>query len=655
MNKLLRKSFLILLDVFIVEFSIILAFGLRYDNVFQWFSSAYDEVRVIIIFIFAFSAILSNALFDCYNNVWKMAGIAEATRQFSSSALSMVLNFGFFHILDMLYSTRLISNTVPSSIILISVLFQFLLMSLVRFTYRIISESLNRFARVFFKSKKVRVIIYGNINDAKLIIEKLRNDKSHNRIVTAIIDEGLVLSNGANISGVKVFDGGLDILKQKIKNQAANEVIISNRNLDKSTLLRIIQVCNQSKCDLKVFKGIEDYNLGKDYLREINIEDLLGRNPAQLDIDEIKRFIFGKTILVTGGAGSIGSEICRQALELQCKKLIIYDHSENGLFTLENELLEHFDESKIRVVVGSVRDEVRLEDTYSKYRPDVVFHAAAHKHVPLMEANPIEAIKNNVFGTYNVAKLAIEFNVSDFILISTDKAVNPKNVMGATKRIAEMIIQSLNNNSEHTRLAAVRFGNVLGSSGSVIPLFKKQIEKGGPITVTHPDIKRYFMTIPEAVQLVMRAASMAKGGEIFILDMGEPVKILDLAKDMIRLSGYEPDKDIKIVFTGLRPGEKMFEELSYNDEFTIKTKSNKIFICNANHIDKNLKVKLERLKELIKNEGNLDSRIILKDIIREYDYTVELDDDFQDDGDEGIVDLTSIAGYVSSFGSKTFN
>lgn len=651
LNKLLRKSFLVMLDVLIVLFSIILAFGLRYDNLFQWFSPVYDEIRILIMLVFAFSAILANALFDCYNNVWKMAGIAEAIRQSSSSAFAMILNFTLFHIFDIFYPARLLLAAVPYSIILIAALFQFLLMSLVRFTYRILSESLNRFARFFFKSKKVRVIIYGNIIDAKIIIEKLRNDNTHNKVVTAIIDERLVLSNGANISGVRVFDGGLDTLKQKIKNHSANEVIISSRNLDKNTILSIIHMCKHSKCGLKVFKGIEDYNLGKDYLREINIEDLLGRTPTQLDVDEIKKFIFGKTILVTGGAGSIGSEICRQALKCQCNKLIIYDHCENGLFALENELLEHFDKSKIKVVVGSVRDEARLADTYSKYKPEVVFHAAAHKHVPLMEANPIEAIKNNVFGTYNVARLAVEFNVDDFILISTDKAVNPKNIMGATKRIGEMIIQSLNNSSKYTRLAAVRFGNVLGSSGSVIPLFKKQIEKGGPITVTHPEIKRYFMTIPEAVQLVMRAASMANGGEIFILDMGEPVKILDLAKDMIRLSGYEPEKDIKIVFTGLRPGEKMFEELSYNDEFTIKTKSNKIFICNSNHLDKNFMTKLEKLRQMVKNEADLDCRIALKDIVREYDYTVEHQEESQDDHDEGIVDLTSIAGYVGSVGS----
>lgn len=639
------------MDVLIVTFSIIIAFALRYDNLFRLFSSDYNNIRILIVIIFAFSAVLSNFILDCYNNIWKMAGIAEALRQLAASVFSIIINFGLIHLLDMLYPGSPASNIIPPSIVFIAILIQFLLMSLLRFTYRIFSESLNNVTNIFFANKKAKVIIYGNINDSKMIIEKLRNDKSHNKAVTAIIDDGLLLSNGASISGVKVFDGGLNTLKQKLKNQAVNEVIITNRNLDKSALLGIFQVCKQSKCKLKVFRGIEDYNLEKGYLREINIEDLLGRTPAQLDIEEIKRFIFEKTILVTGGAGSIGSEVCRQVLKCECKELIIYDLCENGLFDLEHELLEHFDKDRIKVVLGSIRDVNRLTDVYSKYSPDVVFHAAAHKHVPLMEANPIEAIKNNVFGTYNVAKLAIDFKVKDFIFISTDKAVNPTNVMGATKRIAEMIVQSLNSKATSTKLAAVRFGNVLGSSGSVIPLFKKQIEKGGPVTVTHPDIKRYFMTIPEAVQLVMRAASMANGGEIFILDMGEPVKIYDLAKDMIRLSGYEPGKDIKIKFTGLRPGEKMFEELSYDDEFTIKTKSNKIYICNSTHIDENFNEKLTKLEEIISSEVDLDYRLILKNIVKEYNYTIKnSEDDIYADGSADFVDLKSIAGYASHLG-----
>lgn len=647
LGKLMKKSLLIILDTTIVIFSVILAYALRYDNLFQWFSTEYDGLRLMILFSLISSAILSNALLDCYNNIWRMAGIAEAMRQFSASSLATILNIGFLYVIDIFYKAGLLTGIIPLSVVLIAVLFQFLLMCCLRFTYRILSESINKFVKMFFKSKKVRVIVYGEIDDAKLIIEKIRSDKSHDKIVTAIIEDKPLSSNRSTICGIRVYDGGLDALRQKIKSYSAHEVIISNRTLDRSRLLNIIQLCRQLQCELKVFKGIEDYDFDKGYLREINIEDLLGRSPTQLDIDEIRKFIEGKTILVTGGAGSIGSEICRQALNLKCEKLIIFDHCENSLFNLENELLEHFDKNRVVVVVGSVRDEKRLAETFSKYRPEVVFHAAAHKHVPLMEANSIEAIKNNIFGTYNVATLAIEYDVENFILISTDKAVNPKNVMGATKRVAEMIIQTLNYSSPKTNLAAVRFGNVLGSSGSVIPLFKSQIEKGGPVTVTHPEIERYFMTIPEAVQLVMRAASLAKGGEIFILDMGEPVKILDLAKDMIRLSGYEPDKDIKIVFTGLRPGEKLHEELVYNDELTIKTKSNKIFICNANHIDKNFFTKLEGLKEQIKDERDLDCRIALKDLVKEYDYTEESDGVAKTVGDN-IVEMKSAAGYAAS-------
>jgi FlaA1/EpsC-like NDP-sugar epimerase len=294
-------------------------------------------------------------------------------------------------------------------------------------------------------------------------------------------------------------------------------------------------------------------------------------------MDAVKSYIYGMTVLVTGGAGSIGSEICRQVLDDGCKKLIILDFNENGLFEIDNEITAKYGKERHETILGSIRELNRLEEVFSKFKPDVVFHAAAHKHVPMMEWNPLEAIKNNVFGTLNVAKVADKHNVKKFILISTDKAVNPPNIMGATKRIAELCLQMMDVNSK-TEFAAVRFGNVLGSNGSVVPIFKQQIAQGGPITVTHPDIKRYFMTITEAVQLVLQAGAMASGGEIFVLDMGKPVKILDLAKTLVQLSGLEPDKDIRIEFTGLRSGEKLFEEINLSDEEVSRTENNKIFI-----------------------------------------------------------------------------
>ena len=319
--------------------------------------------------------------------------------------------------------------------------------------------------------------------------------------------------------------------------------------------------------------------------KKIKIEDLLPRDPIRVDLDAILGYVKGKTILVTGGGGSIGSEICRQLAGHDVGHLIIFDIYENNAYQIQKSLEWEFPDLNLTVLIGSVRDERRLESIFSKYRPDIVFHAAAHKHVPLMEHNPESAIKNNIFGTLNVAKIANDYSVKKMILISTDKAVNPTNVMGATKRACELVIQSMNQVSKGTIFAAVRFGNVLGSNGSVIPLFKKQIENGGPVTVTHPDIIRYFMTIPEAVSLVLNAGGLAKGGEIFVLDMGDPVKITDLARNLIKLAGLEEGKDIDIVFTGLRPGEKLYEELLMDEEGLRTTESEKIFIGTALSMD----------------------------------------------------------------------
>lgn len=320
-------------------------------------------------------------------------------------------------------------------------------------------------------------------------------------------------------------------------------------------------------------------------IKDVDVEDLLGRNPIEANLDEINKYIKNKVVLVTGGGGSIGSELCRQIAKVHPKKLLIIDNYENNAYAIQQELLRKYkDTLDLEVIIASIREVVRLDKIFDKYRPNIVFHAAAHKHVPLMEKNPSEAIKNNIFGTENVARMSDKYKVEKFVLISTDKAVNPTNIMGATKRAAEMIIQSINEKSE-TKFVAVRFGNVLGSNGSVIPLLKKQIQEGGPVTVTHPDITRYFMTIPEAVGLVIEAGAMASGGEIFVLDMGDPVKILDLAYKLIRLSGYKVDVDINIEFTGLRPGEKMYEELTMAEEGLINTNHNKIFIVKPIEFD----------------------------------------------------------------------
>ncbi|MEL4106478.1 SDR family NAD(P)-dependent oxidoreductase [Oscillospiraceae bacterium WX1] len=348
---------------------------------------------------------------------------------------------------------------------------------------------------------------------------------------------------------------------------------------------------------------------------EINPDDLLGREPTVLNTEKVRESLFDKTVLVTGGAGSIGSEICQHVLSSGCKKLILLDINENGLFALNNAFRKKFSPERYDVVVGSVKDSGSLIDIFARHQIDVVFHAAAHKHVPLMESNPSEAIKNNIFGTLKTAQMAVQYGTRKFILISTDKAVNATSIMGATKRIAEMIVQRLNDDAPLTELAAVRFGNVLGSSGSVIPMFQSQIRDGGPVTVTHPAVERYFMTIKEAVSLVLLAASMANGGEIFVLDMGKPIKILDLAHNMIRLNGLKPERDILVEFIGLRPGEKMYEELSFHNELLGKTENNKIFVCSPAHVSPSLLPRLKKLEDILHSTRELEYKTLLDDII----------------------------------------
>ena len=386
---------------------------------------------------------------------------------------------------------------------------------------------------------------------------------------------------------------------------------------------KIIEICQTTGVKTRVLPSTEDIIEKQgvmNSLRDVEIEDLLGRDVIELDNKNISSLIKDNTVLVTGGGGSIGSELCRQIIKYNPERLVILDIYENNLYDIELELKANYPKAKIDAIVGSVRDKKRLEDVFSKYRPQLVFHAAAHKHVPLMENNPLEAIKNNIFGTYNVVNCADEYNVERFVLISTDKAVNPTNIMGASKRVCEMIVQAKNKVSK-TEYVAVRFGNVLGSNGSVIPLFKKQIAAGGPVTVTHKDITRFFMTIPEAVGLILQAVTYAKGGEIFVLDMGEPVKIYDLAVSLIKLSGYEPDVDIPIQVTGLRPGEKLYEELLMAEEGLTATKHNKIFVSEPMHMEmKELEEKLELLQELeyMNNYTKEKVKTTMKQIVSTY-------------------------------------
>jgi FlaA1/EpsC-like NDP-sugar epimerase len=438
-------------------------------------------------------------------------------------------------------------------------------------------------------------------------------------IPVVVVDDDNKKHN-SNIHGVPV-KGGRDKLVQLAKEYKIDEIIIAVPSAQKREISDILRICKDTKCKLKKLPGVYEIindNVSISSIRDVNIEDLLGRDEVNLNIKEISNYIKNETVLVTGGGGSIGSELCRQVARFHPNKLVILDIYENNAYDLQQELIRLFkNKLNLEVIIASIRDKKRLEQIFDYYRPGVVFHAAAHKHVPLMESNAAEAVKNNVIGTLNTVQCADKYKVKKFVMISTDKAVNPTNVMGATKRISEMVVQAMNKQSQ-TEFVAVRFGNVLGSNGSVIPLFKKQIEAGGPITVTHPEITRYFMTIPEAARLVIQAGAMAKGGEIFILDMGESIKIVDLAKDLIKLSGFVPDVDIKIEFTGLRPGEKLHEELLLDEEGIESTTHKSIFV------GKPLELNYDELIGKIKGlEESLDNTQRIKDslgsIVLNYD------------------------------------
>lgn len=437
------------------------------------------------------------------------------------------------------------------------------------------------------------------------MIKAIKRGMKNRYKICGIIDDDINKENYA-ISGVPILGNRNKIMKV-CEEKNIEVIFFCISKIDAKAKSAILEICQQTKAKIRVLPGTLDIIKGKklfDNLRAVSIEDLLGREPIALDNNLINELIKGKTAIVTGGGGSIGSELCRQIIKEEPKDLIIFDIYENNLYDIQMELQSEYPNASIHAIVGSVRDKERLKEVFAKYKPDIVFHAAAHKHVPLMENSPLEAIHNNVFGTYNTACVADEFKVKKFVLVSTDKAVNPTNIMGASKRLCEMIIEAKNKESENTEYVAVRFGNVLGSNGSVIPLFKKQIEKGGPITLTHKNITRYFMTIPEAVGLILQAATYAKGGEIFVLDMGEPVKIYDLAMSLIKLSGLEPNVDIKIKEVGLRPGEKLYEELLMAEEGLTTTKHKKLYTAQLSDITmEQIKEKLEKLEEIQYNKN----------------------------------------------------
>ena len=563
-------------DVVATMLSFFLGLWFRYDFSFQeiraehlqGFLSAIGPWCVITIVVFL--------CFRLYSSIWAFVSTSEVFRIAGAYLVLAVIGTLVF---------RFDGFLMPRSSMVMGYLLSFAMTVLIRFSYRLWRTAQRQLSHMAHANglKNVMLIGAGDAGRA-LAMEFLSSDyvKDH---LSCVIDDNPVKLN-KRLCGVPIVGNRYDI-PAMAKQYKISKIIFAIPSCPAKTRKEILDICTTTGCEVQMLPGIYQMVNGEvsvSKLRQVDPQDLLGRDPIRVNLEEIFGYIHGKTVLVTGGGGSIGSELCRQIAGAEPEMLIIFDIYENNAYDIQQELRRNFPELNLEVLIGSVRNTSRVDWVVGHYRPDLIFHAAAHKHVPLMEDSPNEAIKNNVFGTYKVASAAAKYGVRRFVLISTDKAVNPTNIMGASKRLCEMVIQMMDRRSK-TEFVAVRFGNVLGSNGSVIPLFKKQIAAGGPVTVTHPDIIRYFMTIPEAVSLVLQAGYYARGGEIFILDMGEPVKIDTMARNMIRLSGYEPDVDIKVVYTGLRPGEKLYEELLMKEEGLQETANRLIHIGKPIEMD----------------------------------------------------------------------
>ncbi len=587
-----KKPLLIIMDVLLLNFAFVLSFYQRFGS--DWLH--YFNYRFFLyITVIGLACLFFSHL---YNKMWKYASISELYSIFKATFMLNLFVFSYLFFSNI---------TLPYSIVVSNIAFNILFLGSIRFFMRLFNELKNK---IQGKRKNNNILIVGAGDAGEMLIREMRKHPELDKDIIGLIDDDPDKQN-LEVHGKKVLGNRYSIPKI-IRKHSIQEIIIAMPSASGKDIEEIYNLSQQNDIKVKIFPGVyeiidDGFNLN--HIREVKVEDLLKRKPVELDNDNISAYLKAKNILITGGAGSIGSEICRQVARFNPDNLVILDINENSSYFLELELKETFKEVNIITEIGNIQDLDKLVYLFAKYKPDVVFHAAAHKHVPLMEKNPEEAVKNNIFGTLNVARAADLFSVDKFVLISSDKAVNPTNIMGATKRVAEMIIQYYNKISE-TDYKAVRFGNVLDSNGSVIPIFKKQIAQKKPLTVTHQDVTRYFMTIPEASQLVIQAGALGAGGEVFVLDMGEPVKIMDLAENLIRLSGLEPGKDIEIKITGLRPGEKLYEEL-LNDDENIATEHEKIFINDLNGVDKKKLIStLDRLQVQIENvdiEGIIDS------------------------------------------------
>lgn len=603
-----RRTFLILYDIAAMALAGLLAlltrFEFQYDTIEirylddMWKFMPLNIILTLVIFY----------LFRMYHSLWAYAGITEVQNIVSACVMS-----AFIHMAEIL----LLGGYMPRTYYPLYGLYLLILVLFSRFLYRIMRIKRNQW-RAKRNGIMQNVMIIGAGEAGNTLIKEIMNSRFLTTTVKCVIDDNKD-KIGSFIHGIKVV-GNRNYIVEAASIYNIDQIIIALPSVPRKIVKEIIMICKETDCMIKTLPGIYQMVNGDvtiSQLRNVDVEDLLGREPVEVDLESIMEYVTEKIILVTGGGGSIGSEICRQVAEHRPSRLIIVDFYENNAYQIEQELKRKHPRLDLVVLIASVRNTNRIMQIMEMYHPDIVYHAAAHKHVPLMEASPNEAVKNNVFGTLKTVQAAAKNGVKRFVLISTDKAVNPTNIMGASKRICEMIIQSYNRKCD-TEFVAVRFGNVLGSNGSVIPLFRKQIEEGGPVTVTHPDIVRYFMTIPEAVSLVLQAGAYAKGGEIFILNMGEPVRILDLAKNMIRLSGFVPEEDIQIEFTGLRPGEKLYEEMLLNEEGMLETPNKMIHIGKPIEFDEEeFYFKLAKLKEISYKETG-DIKDMIHEIVPTY-------------------------------------
>jgi len=609
-----RAAGIMLMDVLATASSFFFGLWFRADFRFAEIRTVHLQNYAELILPWCAITIAVYLLFRLYSSIWAFVGSSEMFRITGAYMVLAAVGVALFHF-D--------GNILPRSSQVVGILFSYALAIAIRFSYRLFVTAQRKMSHAAHGAGVKNVMIIGAGDAGRALAQEFANSSFIHDRLACFIDDNPVKRNKFLV-GVPIVGNRHDI-PEMVRRYQVKKIIFAIPNSTAQARKEILDICATTGCEVQTLPGIYQMVNGEvsvSKLRKVDPQDLLGREPIQVNMEEILTYVSGKVVLVTGGGGSIGSELCRQIARANPKQLIILDIYENNAYDIQMELRHNHPELNLEVLIGSVRNTNRVEHVVGTYKPDLIFHAAAHKHVPLMEDRPNEAIKNNVFGTYKLAKAAAEYHVKRFVLISTDKAVNPTNIMGASKRLCEMVVQMMNRQSD-TEFVAVRFGNVLGSNGSVIPLFRKQIESGGPVTVTHPDIIRYFMTIPEAVSLVLQAGYYARGGEIFVLDMGEPVKIDTMARNMIRLCGYEPDVDIKVEYTGLRPGEKLYEELLMKEEGLQETANKLIHIGKPIEMnDERFLEQLNRLEEACRAEVP-DIKELVARIVPTYQYKKE--------------------------------